>query len=113
VYVSVRGDEKEQALTLHGLNAARGFIQHELADRIQTRNTPVLTFMLDRGVQLVATASAIFNDLAAEVQSPVADVAIHEEEDEEVRDVSSPPTGLDERDSEDSSSHDADEGDKN
>lgn len=68
VYVSVRGDEKEQALTLHGLNAARGFIQHELADRIQTRNTPILTFMLDRGVQLVATASAIFNELAAETQ---------------------------------------------
>ena len=70
VYVSVRGDEKEQALTLHGLNAARGFIQHELADRIQTRNTPILTFMLDRGVQLVATASAIFNELATETRPP-------------------------------------------
>ena len=79
VYVSVRGDEKEQALTLHGLNAARGFIQHELADRIQTRNTPILTFMLDRGVQLVATASAIFNDLAAEVPPSAAEGATDDE----------------------------------
>lgn len=61
VYISVRGDEKTQALSLQGLNAARGFLQKNLAERLQTRYTPLLTFELDRGVQLAAQASAILN----------------------------------------------------
>src|SRR6266571_1831169 len=31
VYVSVRGDEKTQVLSMHGLRAARGFIQSRIA----------------------------------------------------------------------------------
>jgi ribosome-binding factor A len=51
VYVSIMGDEKQQALCLHGLNSARGFLQAKVADRIQTRYTPVLKFVLDEGVK--------------------------------------------------------------
>lgn len=63
VYVSVRGDDKEKTLCLHGLQAAAGFIQHKLADRMRTRYTPQLTFVLDRGVELAAAASAILNQV--------------------------------------------------
>jgi ribosome-binding factor A len=51
VYVSVMGTSSEQQLTLRGLQHAAGFIQSKLAKRLQTRFTPVLTFVLDQGVK--------------------------------------------------------------
>ena len=57
VYVSILGDEKEQDLCLHGLNSARGFLQKKIGDRIQTRYTPVLTFINDQGVKKSVAAS--------------------------------------------------------
>jgi len=66
VYVSIMGDEKEQALCLHGLNSARGFIQKKVADRIQTRYTPVLTFVNDQGVKKSIAASRLIRDALGE-----------------------------------------------
>lgn len=57
VYVSIMGDAKTQSLTMHGLESARGFIQSKVADRLQTKNTPVLKFVLDPGVKLSAETS--------------------------------------------------------
>src|SRR5688500_15717952 len=51
VWVSVRGDAKDEALTLKGLESARGFLQAKVAERIQTRHTPILSFVIDRGVK--------------------------------------------------------------
>ena len=51
VYVSIMGDEKTQALCMHGLNSARGFLQAKCADRLQTRYTPVLKFVLDESIK--------------------------------------------------------------
>jgi ribosome-binding factor A len=51
VYVSVMGNAKEQSLTMHGLESARGFIQSKIAERLDTRYTPVLKFVLDQGVK--------------------------------------------------------------
>ena len=48
VYVSVAGDEAEQASALKALTAASGFIRHELAERLQLRRTPELFFAIDR-----------------------------------------------------------------
>ncbi|HTI50535.1 MAG TPA: 30S ribosome-binding factor RbfA [Planctomycetaceae bacterium] len=62
VYVSVMGDEKTQSLTLHGLNSARGFIQSKIADRLQTRYTPVLRFVSDPGVKLSVETAAIIRE---------------------------------------------------
>ncbi len=62
VYVSILGDEKEQSLCLHGLNSARGFLQKKIADRIQTRYTPVLTFVNDQGVKKSVAASQMIRD---------------------------------------------------
>lgn len=58
VYVSVMGTEKERALCLHGLNASRGYIQSRVADRIETRYTPVLKFILDDAVSSNAEEAA-------------------------------------------------------
>ena len=59
VYVSVMGDEKTQALSLHGLRSARGFIQSQIAERLELRYTPILTFVLDPGVKLSIETSSI------------------------------------------------------
>ncbi|HEY0984497.1 30S ribosome-binding factor RbfA [Schlesneria sp.] len=57
VYVSIMGDAKAQSLTMHGLESARGYIQAKVADRLQTKNTPVLKFVLDPGVKFSAETS--------------------------------------------------------
>ena len=62
VYVSVMGDEKTQALSMHGLRSARGFIQSKIAERLELRYTPVLTFILDPAVKLSTQASAIIRE---------------------------------------------------
>jgi ribosome-binding factor A len=62
VYVSIMGDEKTQSLSMHGLRSARGFIQSKIAERLDLRYTPVLTFILDPGVKLSAQASAIIRE---------------------------------------------------
>lgn len=62
VYVSVMGDAKTEALTLKGLDAAKGFIQAKVADRLQTRYTPVLTFVIDHGVKKSAEASRVLRE---------------------------------------------------
>jgi len=69
VYVSVMGDAKTQSLTMHGLESARGFIQAKVADRLQTKNTPVLKFVLDQGVKLSAETSQALRDVMPQDQT--------------------------------------------
>src|SRR5260221_231680 len=66
VYVSIMGTPQEQQLTMHGLNHARGFIQSKVADRLQTRFTPVLTFVLDKGVKNSIEVSRLIHEALAE-----------------------------------------------
>ena len=51
IFVSIMGSEKEQQLSLSGLQNAAGFLQKKIAERIETRYTPRLTFVLDKGVK--------------------------------------------------------------
>ncbi|MDX1969015.1 MAG: 30S ribosome-binding factor RbfA [Planctomycetaceae bacterium] len=82
VYVSVMGTPKQQSLCLHGLESARGFIQAKLADRLQTRYTPVLKFVLDPGVKRSIEASRLLR----EVIPPVSDDNDDDEEWEDEED---------------------------
>ncbi len=47
VWISVLGSEEDRDNTLKGLKSASGFIRHELALRMNLRNTPELTFISD------------------------------------------------------------------
>jgi ribosome-binding factor A len=47
VFVSLAGDEAERATTLEGLQAAKGFVRHELVERLHLRRAPDVLFMLD------------------------------------------------------------------
>jgi len=62
VFISVMGSPKEQSLCMHGLESARGFIQAKLADRLQTRYTPVLKFVLDPAVKRSAETSRLLRE---------------------------------------------------
>jgi ribosome-binding factor A len=62
VYVSIMGTEKEQKLTMHGLRHAAGFIQSRLAQRLQTRFTPVIDFVLDEGVKKSIEMTRLINE---------------------------------------------------
>ncbi|HEV2276198.1 MAG TPA: 30S ribosome-binding factor RbfA [Acidobacteriaceae bacterium] len=52
VYVAVDGGEAEEAKTLEALNAARGFIRHELLERMGVRHVPDLSFQIDKSRDL-------------------------------------------------------------
>jgi ribosome-binding factor A len=51
VLVNVAGDEDDEKNTLAGLEAAKGYIKHELIDRLRIRHSPELHFRLDRSQQ--------------------------------------------------------------
>src|SRR5206468_12809577 len=48
VLVDVDGDDDEAERSLQGLDAAKAYIRHELADRLRLRRSPELVFRLDR-----------------------------------------------------------------
>jgi len=63
VNISIMGDEKQQALSLSGLQNAAGFLQRKIADRIETRYTPRLTFVIDKGVKNSLEVLRILNNV--------------------------------------------------
>src|SRR5262245_44265180 len=80
VYVSIMGSDKEQYLGLSGLQNAAGFLQKKIAERIESRYTPRLTFVLDQGVK----NSLEVNRILREVLPPKP----HEELEHQERDES-------------------------
>ncbi|MFY9560773.1 MAG: 30S ribosome-binding factor RbfA [Terriglobales bacterium] len=52
VLVNVEGDDDEAESSLEGLEAAKNFVRHELAERLRLRRPPELFFQLDRSHQL-------------------------------------------------------------
>jgi ribosome-binding factor A len=51
VSVDVEGDDNEAERSLQGLDAAKAYIRHELADRLRLRRAPELFFRLDRAAR--------------------------------------------------------------
>ncbi len=70
VFVSLMGDAKQQKLTMQGLNHARGFLQGKVADRLQTRWTPVLQFVVDESVKKSIEITRLINQAIASSSAP-------------------------------------------
>ncbi|HVP51851.1 MAG TPA: 30S ribosome-binding factor RbfA [Terriglobales bacterium] len=51
VFVAVAGDDKQARETMSGIESAKGFIRHELTERLQLRHAPDLHFLLDQSEQ--------------------------------------------------------------
>lgn len=48
VYVSILGNDEAREQGMEGLAAAKAFLRHQLAHRLQLRHTPEIDFQLDR-----------------------------------------------------------------
>src|SRR5438552_2232626 len=66
VYVSIMGSSKEQDLCMHGLRHSAGYVQGKLANRLKTRFTPVLKFVLDEGVKKSIEVTRLINEALAQ-----------------------------------------------
>jgi ribosome-binding factor A len=73
VSVSVMGDEKQQKLTLSGLQNAAGFLQQKIAERIDTRYTPRLSFVMDKGVKNSLEVQRILNEVLPKEKADTVD----------------------------------------
>ncbi len=105
VRVGVRGDAKVQSLTLHGLESSRGFLQSKIAERLETRYTPILKFILEPNwldhltatsqgfLEAAATAIEIEDDGAESADDETADDEADADNTEVLEDDDDPPTG--------------------
>ncbi len=63
VKISVMGDERTASLTMHGLNSAKGYLQSKVGERIKSRYTPELRFILDTGLKKAFETSKLLRDV--------------------------------------------------
>jgi ribosome-binding factor A len=63
IYVSILGDEKAARLALQGLGSARGWLQSKIADEIDLRYTPILSFVVDEGVKKSIAAAKLLREI--------------------------------------------------
>lgn len=62
-WISVLGDESAQAQTIAGLKSAEGFIRNQLARKINLRNTPQVTFIMDQSIAYGVSMSKLIDDV--------------------------------------------------
>jgi ribosome-binding factor A len=63
VHVSVMGNETKTNLCLRGLKSAAGFLQSKIGERIDTRYTPRIHFVLDKGLENAMAVTRILNEV--------------------------------------------------
>jgi ribosome-binding factor A len=54
ILVEVEGDDEEAERSMEGLEAAKAYMRHEVADRLRLRRAPELFFRLDRSTRASA-----------------------------------------------------------
>ena len=63
VHVSVMGDETKKRLCMKGLESSSGFLQKKVGNRIDTRYTPRIKFVLDKGVEHSMVVTKILEEV--------------------------------------------------
>ena len=64
-YISVLGGEEAGKATIQGLKSAVGFIRSQLAKRINLRNTPEITFIMDQSIEYGVNMSRLIDEVTA------------------------------------------------
>ncbi|MCI8453727.1 MAG: 30S ribosome-binding factor RbfA [Lachnospiraceae bacterium] len=64
-YVSVLGSKEEAKETLLGLRSAEGFIRTHLAKKVNLRNTPEVSFVLDESIEYGVRMTRLIDDVTA------------------------------------------------
>ncbi len=67
-YISVLGDEEAVRETLAGLKSGVGYIRRELARRVNIRNTPELTFILDQSIEYGVNMSHLIDEVTKDLK---------------------------------------------
>ena len=65
-WISVLGNEEARKNTMAGLRRAEGFIRMQLAKKVNLRNTPEITFILDESVEYGVNMSKKIEEVMAE-----------------------------------------------
>ena len=69
IFVSVLGNDEEKEKTMEGLKKSASFARHQLAKRMNLRNTPELTFVLDTSIEYGVTMSKKIDELKENEES--------------------------------------------
>lgn len=67
-YISVLGGEEAGKDTIAGLKNASGYIRTQLAKRVNLRNTPELTFILDQSIEYGVHMSKLIDDVTKDLE---------------------------------------------
>ena len=57
------GDEEAKEKTMEGLRKSASYARHQLATRMNLRNTPELTFVLDNSIEYGVTMSKKIDEI--------------------------------------------------
>ena len=66
-YVSVLANEEQAQDTIRGLKSAEGFIRTQLAKKVNLRNTPDVTFVLDQAIEYGVRMSRLIDDVTKDL----------------------------------------------
>ena len=64
-YISVLGSEEDSEKTIQGLRSASGFIRKRLAESLNLRYTPEITFVADKSIEYGVMMSKKIDDVIA------------------------------------------------
>ena len=67
-YISVLGGEGMAEEAIAGLKSAVGYIRRELARRVNLRNTPELTFILDQSIEYGVNMSHLIDEVTKDLK---------------------------------------------
>ena len=84
VYVTVMGDEAMETLSLRGLQSAAGYLQAKCAKRIDTRYTPQLQFVIDKGEKNSLLVTKILADVLPKEENEEDNDADDNEPDDQI-----------------------------
>ena len=79
IHVSIMGDETQQRLSMIGLQNSAGFLQQKISNRLDTRYTPRLTFVLDKGIKNAMAVTRILNEVLPKPPAVALDDDLPEE----------------------------------
>lgn len=72
-YVSVLGGEEAAKNAITGLKNAVGYIRRELARRVNLRNTPEISFVLDQSIEYGVNMSKLIDEVTKDLKDDAAE----------------------------------------
>jgi ribosome-binding factor A len=73
VYISVLGDEKQKTGAMQGITSAAGYIRKLLAERVNLRQTPELTFIYDDAIERGIRISKLIDEVVKNERTETAE----------------------------------------